>query len=228
MDDLAVADVAKEAASHWWWHSIDLGNGIVTKGRKTPRIMAIEFENTFSKLDLRHKTVLDIGAWNGGFSLEAYRRGALSVTGLDHYTWNHPTFRGRESFEFVSRVTRANLGAIDIDLDAPILDLRGIGHFDVVLFLGVFYHLKNPVGVLQQISNVVGEVLVLETYVERSSEDRPTMVFFPGRELNNDPTNWWGPNKLLVSELLKMVGFRRVVNSRGDGNNREIFHAYRT
>lgn len=219
--------VADEAASHWWWHSIDLGNGIVTEGRKTPEIMAVEFENTFSKLDLRHKTVLDIGAWNGGFSLEASRRGAVSVTGLDHYTWNHPDLRGRDSFVFVSRVTGANLGTIDIDLDAPCLDLSGIGRFDVVLFLGVFYHLKNPIGALQQISQLVDEVLVLETHVERFSEDRPAMVFFPGMECGGDPSNWWGPNRACVSELLKMVGFPRVENSSGSDGTREVFHAYR-
>jgi tRNA (mo5U34)-methyltransferase len=223
----ACASIADEAAAHFWFHSIDLGNGIITKGIKTPEEMAVEFENTFSKLDLRGKTVLDIGAWNGGFSLEAFRRGAASVTALDY--WSRPDWEiGRASFEFMSRVTGYNFKMIDIDLDTPALDLSGLRSFDIVLFLGVFYHLINPVAVLRQISQIVGEVLVVETHIERFSEDRPAMVFYPGAELDDDPTNWWGPNRACVTELLQMVGFPRVENSLGANCDREVFHAYRT
>ena len=94
---LAVVD------SYFWFHSIDLGDGITTPGQKTPRVMAIEFENTFAKVDLTNKSVLDIGAWNGGFSVEAMRRGAARVVALDHHTWNHSELRGRETFELVCR-----------------------------------------------------------------------------------------------------------------------------
>ncbi len=226
-DPVALGEIAGEMARYFWWHSIDLGNGLVTPGQKSLEIMAEEFDRTFSPFDLQGKTVLDIGAWNGGFSLEALRRGARSVTALDHYTWNEPGFRGRESFDFVARVTGANLVAVDIDLDTPALDLTRLGRFDVVLFLGVFYHLKNPLGVLRQIGEITGEVLVVETHLEHFSQDRPAMLFYPGRELGGDPTNWWGPNRACVVELLKMVGFPRVVNASGWDPNREVFHAYR-
>jgi tRNA (mo5U34)-methyltransferase len=219
--------IANEATSHFWFHSIDLGNGIVTKGVKTPEEMAIEFENTFSKLDLRGKTVLDIGAWNGGFSVEAYRRGAASVTAMDY--WSRPGWEvGRASFEFMARVTGHHFEMIDIDLDTPCLDLSGIGRFDVVLFLGVLYHMIDPIAVLQQVSQLVGETLVVETHIEYLSDERPAMLFYPGAELADDPTNWWGPNRACVTELLKLVGFPRVENIPGVHPNREVFHAYRT
>lgn len=220
-------DVATEAASHFWFHSIDLGNGIVTEGIKTPREMAAEFDNTFSKIDVRGKTVLDIGAWNGGFSLEAFRRGAASVTSLDY--WSRPGWEvGRASFDFMARVTGHRFELVDIDLDTPRLDMSGIGRFDVVLFLGVLYHVIDPIAVLQQISALVGDVLVVETHIEHLPEERPAMVFYPGAELADDPTNWWGPNRACVIELLKLVGFSRVENKPGVHPNREIFHAYRT
>jgi tRNA (mo5U34)-methyltransferase len=220
-------DIAEEAARYFWWHSIDLGGGFVTPGHKTPEMMAAEFANTFDRLDLRGKSVLDIGAWTGGFSVEARRRGARTVTALDHYTWNHPGFRGREAFDLVNRVTGADIRAVDLDLDAPALDLGGVGRFDIVLFLGVFYHLKNPIGALRQIAELAREVLVVETHIEHFSPERPAMMFYPGAELAGDDTNWWGPNRACLVEPLGVVGFRRVIASPGWGSSREVFHAFR-
>jgi tRNA (mo5U34)-methyltransferase len=229
MSDLQSATNLKEiVASHIWFHSIDLGNGIVTNGINTLETMELRYQQTFSNVDLLGRTVLDIGTWNGGFAVEAWRRGASAVTGLDHFTWNHPYFRARDTFDLVSKVTGANLKAIDKDLDRTRLDLSGIGKYDVVLFLGVFYHLINPLSALREVGGTVGDVLILETHLERFSEDRPAMVFFPGAELAGDPTNWWGPNSACIVELLKAVGFARIEISACFGDTRGLFHAYRT
>jgi tetratricopeptide (TPR) repeat protein len=136
--------VADQIASHFWWHSIDLGNGIVTPGKKRPARMAAEFANTFARISLVGKSVLDIGAWNGGFSVEAARRGAARVVALDHYTWNLADFRGRETFELVNSITGLGLEAVDVDLDAPQLSLGGLGQFDVVLFFGRVLSFAGP------------------------------------------------------------------------------------
>jgi len=213
--------------SYVWWHSIDLGDGITTPGRKTPQLMATEFYNTFSKVDLTSKSVLDIGAWNGGFSVEAVRRGAVRVLALDNYTWNHEIFRGRETFEIVCRATGAKIEAADINLDQPRLKLSHLGEFDVVLFLGVFYHLMNPIGALWEIVPLVRELLIVETYIEPTTDPRPLMVFYPGAELVGDPTNWWGPNTALMIELLRAAGFPRIEVSAGAAPDRQVFHAYR-
>jgi tRNA (mo5U34)-methyltransferase len=170
---------------------------------------------------------LDIGAWNGAFAVEAWRRGAASVTGLDHYTWNDAHFRGKETFSLISDVTGSNLKLIDRDLDDPRLDLGDLGQYDVVLFLGVFYHLKNPLSALREVSRTVRNVLVLETHVERFSEDRPAMVFYPGAELGGDSENWWGPNTACIVALLKSMGYTRIEITAGSDNAREVFHAYR-
>jgi tRNA (mo5U34)-methyltransferase len=213
--------------SYHWWHSIDLGGGVVTTGVKTLAIMQSEYKNTFLNIDLTGRSVLDIGAWNGGFAVEAWRCGAASVTGLDHYTWNDPHFRGKETFKLISDLTGANFKLVDRDLDDPRLDLSDLGQYDVVLFLGVFYHLKNPLSALREVSLTARDVLVLETHVERFSEDRPAMVFYPGAELGGDKETWWGPNTACIVELLKLMGFARVEITAGSGNTREVFHAYR-
>jgi len=71
----------------FWWHSIDLGQGVVTKGCKTPELLQSELESQRLP-DLRDKTVLDIGAYDGFSSFEAERRGARRVVALDHYAWS--------------------------------------------------------------------------------------------------------------------------------------------
>jgi len=72
--------------TYGWWHSIDLGHGIVTKGYKSAarlcdEVAAMQFP------DVRGKSVLDIGAWDGFYSFEAERRGAQRVVALDHFVW---------------------------------------------------------------------------------------------------------------------------------------------
>src|SRR5262245_65849926 len=61
---------------HNWFHSIDFGNGVVSKGLKSLDVISIEAAALFDGLDLIGKTVLDVGAWNGALSFEAKRRGA--------------------------------------------------------------------------------------------------------------------------------------------------------
>ena len=214
-------------AAHFWWHSIDLGNGIVTPGRKAPKRMAIEFANTFGCLDLTGRSVLDIGAWNGGFSVEAIHRGATRVVALDHFTWNEPSYRGRETFDLVNEITGLEIEAIDIDLDSPQLSLAHLGRFDIVLFLGVFYHLRDPIAALREIAALAREALVVETLVERRLNPRPSMSFYPGAERSGDPTNWWGPNAACVLELLRQAEFSRIKVARGYARSRRVFHAFR-
>jgi tRNA (mo5U34)-methyltransferase len=223
----APRSLSDEIAGHYWWHSIDLVNGLVTPGKKPPDQMAEEFANTFGPLDLKGRSVLDVGAWNGGFSVEAARRGAARVVALDHYTWNAPHYRGRETFDLVNRATGLGLEAVDIDLDVPRLSLAGLGRFDVVLFLGVFYHLVDPIAALREVAGLTNEVLVVETLVENRINPRPSMMFYPRDERAGDASNWWGPNTACMLELLRLVGFARVETRRGFGRTRKVFHAFR-
>jgi tRNA (mo5U34)-methyltransferase len=95
-------------------------------------------------------------------------------------------------------------------------------------FLDFFYHLRDPIAALREIYKITRETLVIETYVEhRLRQDVPIMMFYPGRELANDPSNWWGPNIASVRALLTMAGFSRVEDRVGALNRRHFFYAYK-
>ncbi len=93
-----------------------------------------------------------------------------------------------------------------------VMDLHpdDVGRFDVVLFLGVLYHLRHPLLALEKVAAVTAGRLILETEVDWVGTRRPVMAFYPGSELNGDPTNWWAPNPRALLDMLKYVGFTRV------------------
>ena len=161
--------------------------------------------------DLSGKTVLDIGAWDGFFSFEAERRRASRVVACDYYAWHGVgwgTGRGKDGFELAR--TALNSRVEDVALDVLDLSPDKIGTFDVVFFLGVLYHLPNPLLALERVASVSRGLLILETVVDMVGIGRPAAAFYPDKELNNDPTNWWGPNHAAVQGMLTSVGFSRV------------------
>lgn len=85
-----------------------------------------------------------------------------------------------------------------------------MGQFDLVLFLGVLYHMRHPLLALERVFSVCRDLCILENHVDLLQTKRPAAAFYPNRELRNDPTNWWGPNIACVRSMLKAVGFSRV------------------
>jgi tRNA (mo5U34)-methyltransferase len=191
-----------------WYHSIDLGNGVVTKGvDDTP----VRLSRVHLPPDLSGRSVLDIGAWDGFFSFEAERRGASRVVATDYYAWRGlgwATGQGKAGFE----LARQALGSHVEDVEVDVMDLspERLGTFDTVLFLGVLYHLPNPLLALERVAALTTHQLILETVVDMVGFGRPAAAFYPDRELNGDPTNWWGPNAAAVHGMLRAVGFNRV------------------
>jgi tRNA (mo5U34)-methyltransferase len=189
-----------------WHHSIDLGHGIVTPGqdnsaRKLGRLALPE--------SLAGKTVLDVGAWDGFFSFEAERRGARRVLAADSYSWNGSHDWGdKRGFNLARQVLGSKVE--DMDIDVLELSPERIGTFDVVLFLGVLYHMRHPMLSVERVASVTREMVVLETAVDMLSYRRPAMAFYPGDELGCDATNWCGPNPAAVVGMLKAAGFRRI------------------
>jgi tRNA (mo5U34)-methyltransferase len=191
-----------------WYHTIDLGEGIVTKGidDSALRLARIGLPRTLSGL-----SVLDIGAWDGFFSFEAERRSAARVVASDYYAW-HGTGWGTGQGKAAFQLARETLESRVEDLDVDVMDLspERVGLFDVVLFLGVLYHLPNPFLALERVASVTKKLLILETVVDMVGVARPAAAFYPARELNGDPTNWWGPNHAAVRGMLTGVGFAWV------------------
>ncbi|MGA8594666.1 MAG: DUF1698 domain-containing protein [Bryobacteraceae bacterium] len=114
-----------------------------------------------------------------------------------------------------------------MDIDIPDLTPSKIGTFDIVLFLGIFYHLRNPFQALETVSKLVKETFVVETHMDALGIEQPAMIFYPGKELKGDPSNWWGPNIACVTAMLRDLGFTNISHIRHPFvHDRGIFHAH--
>ena len=159
--------------------------------------------------DLRGWSVLDVGAWHGFFSFECERRGADRVLAVDSFAWDRFGMA-----EFLAARERLGSAVEHRRADVHELDPDEIGRFDLVLLLGVFYHLRNPLTALERLARVTKRLLICETHVLLPfvHERYPLVPFFPGdagaretpRELCAMPT-------LAALELmLQSVGFSEV------------------
>jgi tRNA (mo5U34)-methyltransferase len=157
--------------------------------------------------DLTGKTVLDVGARDGYFSFAAERFGASRVLAIDRANWNRPG--GKRSFE---RLRKALASHVE-DLEVDVLDIspETVGRFDVVLFLGMLLHVRDPLLALERLASVSKELLVVETLVDMSFLRSPAAAFYPS-EPRREKSSWWGPNRAAVLGMLESVGFARVAS----------------
>ena len=145
----------------FWFHSIDLGGGVVTPGLKTSAWLQSEFAN-LGLGDLSGKSVLDVGSWDGYYAFAAERMGAQRVVALDHYAWSSDlgawddyrrtcvkrsqpvapahtlpevwkpgTLPGRRGFDVAHAALNSKVEVVVVDLMD--CDLHELGSFDVVL-----------------------------------------------------------------------------------------------
>jgi tRNA (mo5U34)-methyltransferase len=208
-----------------WFHQIDFGGGVVSPGL-APLSQLRAQADIYFKAGIAGKSVLDIGCWDGFNSIEAIRRGARRVLATDHYVWAHHRWASRATIELARQFIAPSLEIRDIDV--PDLTVDSVGVFDIVLFCGVFYHLRNPFQVLEGVALLAAETLIVETHLDASDIARPAMIFYPGTELNDDPTNWWGPNRQCVEAMLRDLRFAHVdFHPHPTVANRGIFLATR-
>ncbi|MBI5710185.1 MAG: DUF1698 domain-containing protein [Candidatus Eisenbacteria bacterium] len=201
----SMVELRREVEAIRWWHRIDLGQGIVTPG----------LDDTFRKLRalrlperLDGKTVLDVGAWDGFYSFEAEKRGAARVLAIDLLSWGHGGWATKAGFDLAHRILYSKVESRV--MDAMEIGPDKIGMFDVVLYLGMLYHMKHPLLALEKIFSVTREMAVIETHAVFRHR-HPLLEFYPGTELLGDSTNWFGPNPAAVEGLLKTAGYSRVV-----------------
>lgn len=189
-----------------WHHSIDLGSGITTPGQDNS---ARKLQRLKLPASLAGQTVLDVGAWDGFFSFEAERRGAARVLATDSYCWNGShDWGGQRGFQLARTALQSKVE--DREIDVLELAPEKVGMFDVVLLLGVLYHMRHPLLALERVASVTRGMAVVETVVDMLGTRRPAAAFYPGEELANDATNWFGPNPAAVVAMLKVAGFKRV------------------
>jgi tRNA (mo5U34)-methyltransferase len=228
------AELQAQADGLLWYHTIDLGNGVVTKG------MGEATTGAEILPDVSGRSVLDIGAWDGKFSFLAERSGATRVVALDHYAWGvdiaargaywaeciqngtfpdqsrdetdfwRPDLPGRRGFEFAKATLGSKVEAKVADFQT--VDLDELGPFDVVLYLGVLYHMKEPLTCLERVRAVTKEVAVIETEAFHvQGMDRAAMFqFHAGSTLNIDFGNWYVPTIEALQNLCRAAGFREI------------------
>lgn len=205
-----------------WFHRYDRETfGFETKGGKGCRNIDEVRRWGFSPYIFENKTVLDIGAWDGYNSFYAEKLGAEKVLAIDHPAWSGDGWGTKDGFNLAHKLINSRVGSLDIDLHDISPD--NIGTFDVVLFLGVLYHLKDPLKGLEKAAAVTNKLLILETTCEYLDESDPLFIFRPER-FNDDPRSYYSPNLSRIKELFADYGFNNVkVNS--PHNNRVICFA---
>lgn len=204
--------IAKIENVPFWGHSIPLPHGVVTPGKVMDNFRTLKRIQLPD--DLSAKRVLDIGAWDGFYSFECEKRGA-QVLAIDNFNrMQRPdeiqyAHLGNLGFETVkdileSEVEFRNMDVYDINPTA-------IGKFDIVLFLGVLYHLKHPALALEKISEVVNGRLIIETeWMRTPLINRPLLEYIEGDSVNQDPTNFCRPNTDWIKFVFRDLGFNNI------------------
>jgi len=210
-----------------WFQNIDLGHGITTApDHFLGDYPAFKFRRFMDALpeSLEGKSVLDIGCNAGFYAIEMARRGADRVLGIDS---------DRRYLAQAHLASRA-LGFDRIEWrQCDVYDVARLGErFDLVIFMGVLYHLRHPLLALDLIrEHVAGDLMLFQTMQQGSERvadvpadhpfhkpgtfDPPEYFDDPGyprlhfieREFAHDWTNWWAPNAACSQAMLRAAGF---------------------
>ena len=153
-----------------WYHEFSFPNGLRASPRTpdlTPhRGLWCFIEGQLDRLDFQDKTVLDIGCWDGYWSFYAERRGARLVLATDDKSQN---WAGSAGLMLARELLDSK---VEPHLDVSIYDLSRFGQFDIILCLGLWYHLVDPFYAFAQV---------------RHRCHRDSIVVFEGEILLNCP-----------------------------------------
>lgn len=226
-----------------WYHCIDLGNGISTKTKSfggEPVNYPVPKWNILRPHipeDLQGQSVIDIGSNAGFFCIEAKRRKAGYVLGIDE----------REDFIKQARFV-ADVLNMDIEYrqenvyNIPKMNLK----FDIVFALGLIYHCKHPLMAAEIIASICNNFAVIESqlikefffwknpihllnktlYLPWRNRSPFWQFVYTGYQsgmnigLNEEDFNWWFPNIEALSILFKSVGFKKIkiINNKTRGS----------
>jgi tRNA (mo5U34)-methyltransferase len=203
-----------DSIHHWrnqrsekgWWHSFELPDGTRIDGVNSLESLKNRLGQFPVPEDLRGKRVLDIGTWDGWFAFEMERRGA-NVVAID--CWENPLFHEMHA-RLRSRVEYHQMDIFD-------LTPNGMGRFDIVLFMGVLYHLKHPLLALERVCALTTDLACVDSFILREEhrpgselEGRAVMEFFESKQMGGQTDNWVGPNLACLLAFCRTAGFARV------------------
>lgn len=201
-----------------WYHTLDLGNGLVTPGWFDLRPITEKMPWP----DVRGKRCLDVGTYDGFLAFELERRGAADVVATDisdHDQWDWPvdvrakgpdvlaSMAGPEKsagFRIAKRALGSNVEHVEINIYD--LSPERLGTFDVVVCGSLMLHLRDPLRALAAIRSVTGGV-----FLSAETIDLPLTIAHPRRPVSvlngmGGLVHWTIPN---------MAGHRRMVQASG-------------
>lgn len=167
-----IEDIKTQVAKLQWYHAIDLGNGIITPGQTCFSPIWDMIRRVRDNLDYKDKTVLDIGSYDGMFAFEAEQLGAQIVVATDC------CYRAYVNFMLCLKVLDSHVipyynispynleERLDTFLTETFADIPPYHRlFDIVQYMGVLYHLRDPMLSLSQIRSCMktGGHLLIET-----------------------------------------------------------------
>lgn len=201
---LSKAELEKQLAKYNWYHRIPVGHDLVTPGNKMdyhPDIWGM-IDKALNTLDFQGKKVIDIGCRDGYFSFDVEKRGASSILGVDN-----DLSKGTTEFlipYFDSKVTMQEENLYELTPDK-------YGQFDVVLFLGVLYHLRYPFWGLKKMVDLTqdGGYLVIESGMMVNPTLAPYDLMFCPVDEQYDATSCTFFNEQALSTTLASMGMEK-------------------
>ncbi|MHB8670260.1 MAG: class I SAM-dependent methyltransferase [Acidimicrobiales bacterium] len=213
--------LAAEVARLDWYHTLDLGSGIVTPGWFDTRAVADRVQMPAS---LAGRRCLDVGTFDGFWAFEMERRGACEVVAvdlLDPAAWDWPADSPAEAVAEIGRrkaggrgfdLARAALGSSVRRVERSVYDLEAsdpeVGTFDFVYLGSLLLHLRDPVRALACVRDVCApdaSILVVDAVdstLSRLHRRRP-VAHLDGR----DRPWWWKPNVAGLVRMIEAGGF---------------------
>jgi len=202
-----------------WYHNLRFAGRMTNPATPDYPASRLRLLDEMMPKDLSGKTVLDIGCNSGFFSIEMKKRGAERVVGVDimHYLLAQARFT---SHWFGLPVELHESSAYDVDQ----FDMK----FDVVLFIGVLYHLKHPLLALEKIASICKDTMYLASVVRGSKGDFEPADDYPGTEvkifedphyprlyfieksIDGDESNWWYATRSCLKAMARTAGFKSV------------------
>jgi tRNA (mo5U34)-methyltransferase len=202
-----------------WFHNMELGGVRTAPDHFLGDYPAVKWRNFAHAIpqDLRGRSVLDIGCNGGFYSIEMKRRGAARVVGID----SDDDYLAQA--RFAAEVTGHEIEFRNLS----VYDLGALGErFDIVIFMGVLYHLRHPLLALDLIhEHVAADLLVFQSMQRGAREVPPVQEDYPFEETApfddpgwprlhfvehryaHDQTNWWVPNRACAEAMLRSAGF---------------------
>ncbi len=201
-----------------WHHEFEIIPGVRTKGTYNPEGLWNELQ---LPADLSGQSLADIGASNGYFSFVARKRGARVVA----FDRRHKDNSGFGLIQYINEMSDIEHHQINIVQLAP----EQFGQFDIVLALGLIYHVADPYLALANCAALCRKRLLIESYcidsiLPKEMRKEPIMMFhsdpkrFPARwHVHNDRSNFWGFTSACLQHMIEDIGFAvERVRVKGD------------